>query len=123
MNDTPLTHESLLTGIESLSCRISSFAVLRRVWKILDRQYEHERTDCTDNQIDNVQERTAPHYFARHLAQTDSHLQGGNQKMTTEQSALIDYITRMLNRTSLRNTRIAYEFVLALTADEGGIQE
>ena len=123
MNDTPLTRESLLTGIESLSCRISSFAALRRVWKILDRQYEHECADCPDNQIDNMQKRIAPHYYARHLAQTDSHLQGGNQKMTTEQSALIDCITRMLKRTSLRNLRIAYEFVLALTADEGGKQE
>ena len=67
MNDTPLTRESLLTGIESLSCRISSFAVLRRVWKILDRQWEAERESCTDTPIDFLHERIALHYYARHL--------------------------------------------------------
>lgn len=67
MNDTPLTRETLLAGIESLSCRISSFAVLRRVWMILDRQWEAERAIFADNPVDARQEREALHYYARHL--------------------------------------------------------
>lgn len=67
MNDTPLTRETLLSGIENLSLRISSFAVLRRVWKILDREFEQEREDYTDYPIDAQQERMALHYYARHL--------------------------------------------------------
>jgi len=73
MNDTPLTREMLLAGIESLSCRISSFAVLRRVWKILDRQWETECASFTDNPIDAQQERMALHYYARHLNRSDLH--------------------------------------------------
>lgn len=71
MNDTPLTRETLLAGIESLSLKISSFAVLRRVWKILDREYESERAAYTDNPVDAQQERMALHYYARHLDRGD----------------------------------------------------
>lgn len=52
MNDTPLTREALLAGIENLSLRISSFSVLRRVWKILDREFEAERESYTDLPVD-----------------------------------------------------------------------
>lgn len=71
MNDTPITRETLLAGIENLSLRISSFAVLRRVWKILDRQWEAERASCIDNLVDAQQERMALHYYARHLDHAD----------------------------------------------------
>ena len=71
MNDTPLTRETLLAGIENLSLRISSFTVLRRVWKILDREFEQERESYTDNPVDAQQERMALHYYARHLDRGD----------------------------------------------------
>ena len=71
MNDTPLTRETLLAGIENLSLRISSFSVLRRVWKILDREFESERESYTDSPVDSQQERMALHYYARHLDRAD----------------------------------------------------
>ena len=71
MNDTPLTREAILAGIENLSLRISSVTVLRRVWKILDREYESECEAYNDNPIDAQQERMALHYYARHLDRND----------------------------------------------------
>lgn len=43
--------------------------------------------------------------------------------MTNESDTLIGYITRMLGTASLKELRIVYEFVLALTAPEGDEDE
>lgn len=64
MNDTALTREALLDGIQTLSGRVESLNVLRRVWKILDREYTAApiRADA-----DSPAERRALHYYARNL--------------------------------------------------------
>lgn len=67
MNDTPMSRELLLVGIETLSCQIASKTVLRRVWKILERTLERERADRIDYPIDFQQERQTLHSYARHL--------------------------------------------------------
>lgn len=67
MNDTPMSRELLLVGIENLSCQIASKIVLRRVWKILDRTLERERADRIHYPIDFQQERQTLRSYARNL--------------------------------------------------------
>ena len=64
MNDTPMTRESLIAGIERFASCIDSFVVLRRVWKILDREY----TAQGGGRPDAINDRDALRFYARHLS-------------------------------------------------------
>lgn len=63
MNDTITTRDALISGIERLASSVESLPVLRRVWKILDRE-------CTAQGgiiHPAMSDRDALRYYARHL--------------------------------------------------------
>lgn len=66
-------------------------------------------------------------YYAETLQEIEQEQEaakkGRGAGMTNESDTLIGYITRMLGTASLKELRIVYEFVLALTAPKGDEDE
>ena len=64
MNNTPMTREALIAGIERMASSVEDFTVLQRVWKILDKE-------CSSRPGYTLQAMT-PHdtlrFYARHLS-------------------------------------------------------
>ena len=63
MENTNMSREAIISGIESLASRIESFTVLRNAWKILSREYNSQG----GLSISSMQNRDALRYYARHL--------------------------------------------------------
>lgn len=64
MNDTPMTREALLTGIERMASSIDDISVLHRVWKILDREY----SALPGWALQAMTPHDTLRYYARHLS-------------------------------------------------------
>ena len=65
MNETVLTRETLLEGIESLASSVENIIVLRRVWKILDREYS---VAASRRMVTVPHLRRALRFYARNLS-------------------------------------------------------
>ena len=63
MESTNISREAIISGIESLTSRVKSLAVLRSVWKLLYREYNSQGGLA----VSSMQNRNALRYYARHL--------------------------------------------------------
>lgn len=64
MNNTTMTREALVTGIEHMASSIEDTAVLQRVWKILDK----ECSTLPGWALQAMTPNDTLRYYARHLS-------------------------------------------------------
>lgn len=68
MKNTALTREALLEGIESMASSVESTLILRRVWKILEREHAAQ-TSRPEVTVPHM--RRALRFYARNLPPED----------------------------------------------------
>lgn len=68
MNDTTMTREALITGIERMASSVEDITVLHRVWKILDR----ECSTFPGWALQAMTPNDTLRYYARHLSRQEA---------------------------------------------------
>lgn len=68
MNDTAMTREALITGIERMASSVEDINTLQRVWKILDR----ECSTLPGWALQTMTPNDTLRYYARHLSRQEA---------------------------------------------------